>query len=85
MDEGDREVDVGGVREPEGKGVQSSNGYHRFEVKVTSHGGWEFHDLENFDENWVFDFLELGFLIFRNWVFRMGTLIFRNWGFFFFG
>ena len=50
MDEGDREVDVGGVREPEGKGVQSSNGYHRFEVKVTSHGGWEFHDLENFDE-----------------------------------
>ena len=72
------------LREPEGKGVQSSNGYHRFEVKVTSHGGWEFHDLENFDENWVFDFLELGFLIFRNWVFRMGTLIFRNWGFFFF-
>ena len=69
LDEGDREVDVGGVREPEGKGVQSSNGYHRFEVKVTSHGGWEFHDLENFDENWVFDFLELGFLIFWNWVF----------------
>ena len=50
MDEGDREVDVGGVREPEGKGVQSCNGYHRFEVKVMSHGGWEFLDLENFDE-----------------------------------
>ena len=50
MDEEDREVDVGGVREPEGKGVQSSNGYHIFEVKVMSHGGWEFHDLENFDE-----------------------------------
>ncbi|XP_050242076.1 GDSL esterase/lipase At2g38180-like [Quercus robur] len=30
LDEGDRELDVGGVREPEGKGVQSSNGYHRF-------------------------------------------------------
>ena len=50
LDEGDGEVDVGGVREPEGKRVESSNGYHRFEVKVTSHGGWEFHDLENFDE-----------------------------------
>ena len=50
MDEGDKEVDVGGVREPEGKGVQSFNGYHKFEVKVTSHGGWEFHDLEIFDE-----------------------------------
>ena len=50
LDEGDREVDVGGVREPEGKGAQSFNGYHRFEVKFTSHGGWEFHDLENFDE-----------------------------------
>ncbi|KAL0010450.1 hypothetical protein SO802_005558 [Lithocarpus litseifolius] len=45
-----REVDVGEVREPKGKGVHSSNGYHRFKVKVTSHGGWEFHDLENFDE-----------------------------------
>ena len=47
LDEGDGEVDVSGVGKPERKRVESSDGNHRLEIKVTCHGGWELNDLEN--------------------------------------
>lgn len=49
LDEGDGEVDVGGVGEPEGEGVESADGDDGGEVDVARHGDG-FDEAEDADE-----------------------------------
>ncbi|KAF5459150.1 hypothetical protein F2P56_023130 [Juglans regia] len=50
LDEGDREVDISGIGEPEGEGVEGADGDDRPNVEVSGHGGGLLHDLEDADE-----------------------------------